>query len=449
MYLVTTLADSGPGSLRACAEAAGPRTCVFTTSGVIALRSTLEIKSSYLTIAGQTAPGGGIAIRVANLTNDMRVFSIEGRAHDVVIRYLRVWGDAVPSVARGRGTSGVRVWGGSYDVIVDHCTLLWHSCAAFGVWADGGSRAENGRCTLSWSLLGENTQGTTGTPQSTPILTAAASYDPTLLFDVDFHHNVIASGDHRNPSVNGRGRIVNNVVYNFARAVSVESGGADPGSHYDIIGNHFRPGPMTPRRSPHREIMSNWGVASLFLANNRSDWRNGWRGTTDGTERDGGWARLTGGSRAYQGTPDVGTPLPQQYKRDPWTRLAPPSSGLDITAEPVAGLMRRLVAPGAAGASRRLRCDGTWVNVSDSARDRILAYVQDGTGPRAPPTDAARANGGALPAIAVESGCADTDRDGMPDTFEVANALDKDDPTDGAIVRADGYTNLEHFLNGR
>ena len=41
----------------------------------------------------------------------------------------------------------------------------------------------------------------------------------------------------------------------------------------------------------------------------------------------------------------------------------------------------------------------------------------------------------------------DTDRDGIPDFWEDANNLDKNDKNDGKIIREDGYSNLEHYLN--
>ena len=67
---VTTLADSGAGSLRACMMATGPRTCVFRVGGTIELLTQIKPTSGYLTVAGQTAPGDGIAIKnhPSNLT---------------------------------------------------------------------------------------------------------------------------------------------------------------------------------------------------------------------------------------------------------------------------------------------------------------------------------------------------------------------------------------------
>ena len=57
VLFVTTLADSGPGSFRSACEAEGPRIVVFRVAGTIALRSPINVRNPYLTIAGQSAPG--------------------------------------------------------------------------------------------------------------------------------------------------------------------------------------------------------------------------------------------------------------------------------------------------------------------------------------------------------------------------------------------------------
>ena len=55
---VTTLADPDAGSLRAAMEASGPRIVVFRISGTIGLKSAIRVSTPYLTVAGQTSPGG-------------------------------------------------------------------------------------------------------------------------------------------------------------------------------------------------------------------------------------------------------------------------------------------------------------------------------------------------------------------------------------------------------
>jgi len=83
---VTNLNDSGAGSLRACATASGSRICVFTVGGTIVLNSTIEVINPYLTVAGQTAPGGGITIKSID---DQTEAAFKIKTHDVIVRYMR------------------------------------------------------------------------------------------------------------------------------------------------------------------------------------------------------------------------------------------------------------------------------------------------------------------------------------------------------------------------
>src|SRR5690349_12347326 len=82
VYHVTNLDDKGSGSLReGITTAKGPRTIVFDVAGTIRLKTELSVKNSYLTIAGQTAPGEGITLRE-------NTFFIR-KAHDIIVRYIR------------------------------------------------------------------------------------------------------------------------------------------------------------------------------------------------------------------------------------------------------------------------------------------------------------------------------------------------------------------------
>lgn len=78
---VTSLADSGKGTLRAALLATGPRIVVFRVGGTVTLKDRIKVNAIFMTIAGQSAPGDGIQVRGAGLAIG---------ASDVVVRGLRI-----------------------------------------------------------------------------------------------------------------------------------------------------------------------------------------------------------------------------------------------------------------------------------------------------------------------------------------------------------------------
>src|SRR5205085_3296143 len=93
IYHVTNLNDSGAGSFRDAVSASN-RIIVFDVGGVINLSSAVSAKSN-LTIAGQTAPGGGITI------NGYEGVSFDTQTN-VIVRHLRFRpGDGSPGSDAG------------------------------------------------------------------------------------------------------------------------------------------------------------------------------------------------------------------------------------------------------------------------------------------------------------------------------------------------------------
>jgi hypothetical protein len=99
---VTTLTDSGPGSLRAAFAKPGPSIIVFEVGGYITLQNDLQISQPMTLVAGETAPGAGIVLRGGNL----RV-----RASDVVLSHIAVFPGSAddPKVAENR--DGISIYG--------------------------------------------------------------------------------------------------------------------------------------------------------------------------------------------------------------------------------------------------------------------------------------------------------------------------------------------------
>ncbi|MEZ4796634.1 MAG: T9SS type A sorting domain-containing protein [Flavobacteriaceae bacterium] len=78
--------------------------------------------------------------------------------------------------------------------------------------------------------------------------------------------------------------------------------------------------------------------------------------------------------------------------------------------------------------------------IRDSVDERLINHFNNG--------DGSLNEVNVYPTIQGGSAPLDTDNDGMPDFWEDENGLDKNDPSDRNIVQADGYTNLEYYLNG-
>ncbi len=184
VYHVTTLEDSGPGSLREGVESIkGPRTIVFDISGMIRLRTDLEIRDkSYLTIAGQTAPGKGITIAD-------RTVKIKNCNH-IVVRYLRVrLGDENKPAESGPDCITVE-----YDdhIILDHLSLSW------GIDGNGDFRGLK-NATVQWTIFSEALDDSLH--RKGPHAKCTSFRDSKGV--ATLHHNIYASSRERHPSING------------------------------------------------------------------------------------------------------------------------------------------------------------------------------------------------------------------------------------------------------
>jgi len=396
VHHVTTLADSGPGSLRAAVEARGPRIVVFDVAGTIALASPLKIGRPNITIAGQTAPGDGITLSGQPLIV---------AADDVVVRYIRVrlgdetkvQDDAV-SITRGR------------RVILDHVSASW----SVDETLSAGSRyspPEDGiyDLTVQWSLIAESLKVS---------VHAKGDHGYGSLIRGGFgarmswHHNLWAShqarmprpGNYNGPDVDPVGPVIefrNNVFFNWGGGRSGYNADKDSRSSYDFIGNWYQAGPDSDGALAFCEQSS--GARAYFSGN-----------AMNGTVPADPWSL-------------VGCTPPEGY------RSASPLAESGIVAESAADAWRRVLA--GAGASR----------VRDAVDARILAGVKAGTGRQIN----SQAEVGGWPALKGGPAWVDGDGDGMPDGWERANGFDPKDGSDGAEDRdGDGFTNLEDWLNG-
>ncbi len=437
VYRVTNLDDSGTGSLRACVQASGPRTCVFTLGGHIALRSTLAISNPYLTIAGQTAPGGGIELSGQTTSGSTTLSSdlVLIQTHDVVIRFIKM--RLGPVSDPNYANSLVVQSGNQYNLVVDHCTLMWGAWDNLSIYAtDSGSNHDQ---TYSWNIIAEPLlqPGAAGS-----VAVSASGADSTIADDsgdLDLHHNLIASADHRLPTLRvSSGRLVNNVVYNYNYYAMKAKG------DWDIIGNYFKAGPMN--RDPPHEIES-WTSQdgndttlppNLYLSGNAGPHNS--YSPASGVNETADW-ELTALSSSGDGG-ESSSPLGTSYQRA--TPLPTAPSGVAIAAD----VATDLVHPngtflGTVGSSQTLACAGGWVNNRDSVDARIVDEFVSGDGT----SDNALSTVSGYPALGAGSPCDDADGDGIPDAYERAKGVPVRSMSP-AHVNDDGYTDLEHYLAG-
>lgn len=253
---VTTLADGGPGSLRSCIDYKFPRVCVFRVNGVIRFtQRPPRIVYPFITIAGQTAPGGGITLAHGGGPNGLTPLVIKN-THDVVVRHIRVRSD-VPGI--NRGAEDTITIEKSSKVIVDHVSASWGRDELINGYDD------NDYLTISNSIFAW------GTPPHDKCALLAS--DPKDRQNVSFIGNVCAHNGDRNPDINfptgSCVEVMNNVLYN-AQSEFAEVWESYGGSPVSIVGNTFLSGTNTNTNSRGiaRETVGSKGRAKIYLYDN-------------------------------------------------------------------------------------------------------------------------------------------------------------------------------------
>ncbi|MBC8245498.1 MAG: hypothetical protein H8E20_14005 [Verrucomicrobia bacterium] len=403
---MTTLNDSGPGSLRAAVEAQGARTVVFDVGGLITLESPLVVRNPFLTIAGQTAPGKGVCIRKFN-------FGLYA-THDVIIRYLRVR----PGNLSGQTLDGM---GMAYSdrCIIDHCSISWTLDEAFS--SRGAKHITLQRCLIAEAL---NAAGHRKYPPGTE-----HGYAASIGGDIgSFHHNLLAHCAGRNWSLaggldkqkrhTGRLDIRNNVVFNWKNRAT--DGGA---AEVQFVNNYYRPGPATVwfyAIRPELEWVHRYGPQRYFIEGNVLE------GRVSATEP-------RGGMRPW---PD--TPLADYIVAQPFF----PSHVRTQTAE--------------AAYNDVLADVGCNVPQWDEHDRRVITEVRTGavrfkgskTGLPGLPDSQEDVGGWEEYPATQRPASWDTDRDGLPDVWERDHSLDPSNPADSQRdPDRNGYTHLEEYLD--
>ena len=394
---VTNLEDSGEGSLRHALQKDGPRIIVFKVSGTIFLTRSLDINKGNVTIAGQTAPGEGITIAG---------YPVKLKADNIIIRYLRfrlgdinkVEDDAINCVGGHNGKPAYK------DIIIDHCTMSWSTdeCATF---------YGNQNFTLQWCLISESLRKSVHVKGN-------HGYGGIWGGDgASFHHNLLAHHDSRNPrfchpgitSVAGVIDFRNNVMYNWGKNSSY---GGDTRT-INIVNNYYKPGPATDKNRS-RIFQPYLPCGKFYIEGNYVE------GEPKVTNSN--WLGVKPKGEVKMDTVLLWSPLPYEA----------------VSTQP-AEQAYKLVLEKAGASLVRDKIDS---RVVEEGRKGTYTYGDKGM------IDSQNQVGGFLKFVSQTSIESDSDNDGMPDIWEVANNLDPNNPEDASEYTLDKqYTNIEVYIN--
>jgi hypothetical protein len=230
---VTSLADTGSGTLRECVVQTYPRVCVFEISGRIKLASDLIVSAPDLIVAGQTAPAPGVLITNGGFT----IQAADVRLDHLTIRPGDESTGTRPAVRRAITLQGLL----AKNVRLNNLSLSW------GVDSNMTSVGAVSDVTVRNSIISEalrNSIHPSG-PRGNGVLIGETARN------VVFVGNLIAANYDRNIrwKYNTRGEMINNVIYGWGGTTSWNTTNIsdlenkDIGTYLDVIGNVYRYGP--------------------------------------------------------------------------------------------------------------------------------------------------------------------------------------------------------------
>lgn len=464
VYHVTNLNDSGAGSLREALKKTGPKTIVFDVSGYIDLKSNLKVTSNT-TIAGQTAPGCGITLRY---------YTVELTSCDnVIIRFLRFRRSQIKNVNDGADC----VWGREHkNIILDHCSFSWSI-------DELGSFYDNRDFTLQWCMLAEGLNA--GHEKGDHSYGGIWGGKPA-----SFHHNFIAHVQNRAPRFNGarynwtgydKTKYANSIQaehVDFRNCVMYNWGtgngcyGGPGGGYINMINNYYKAGPGTKNKTrvtqvsfsddknggknPFPNYASRYYISGNYVTSAGSSAENyDWKGVIYDKDIKINGENYMQDAKHYYGDD-------QTYVKDASgvdcirIKLDEPFDAGDVTTHSAQKAYEKVLAYGGASLYRDA-CDARYVeeatngtvtykNASAVNVAGIIDLVND------PSSATQNEKTVSYPELAGESRPAgfDTDGDGIPDAWELANGMNSNDAGDAVLKTIDTrgwYTNLEVYLN--
>lgn len=409
VYYVTNLNDSGEGSLRACVEASGPRTCIFSVAGIIAIDRPIKVLNPFLTIAGQTSPGG---IIVRNGLNTKATFAIN--ADHVIVRHMSFMSG--PPDVESSSVDAAQVGVGAQNVILDHVTMAWGTDETLNIYGSGAIRnglpnVNAGNITIQWSMIYESLEYANH-PKGAH---SRSTFFDNGIQDFTVHHSFIANSNRRNPNIQGLGQVdfINNVIHGH---------GEYAGELYTLYGTQYQ----------------NW-IGNIVTRGEATPWRDNIFAFDVFENND-----LSEFHGYVKDNLDVHRPTNTGDER----LVADPKDWSMLTVDPVGYGELSLPVTEITGPEQAYNDVLTYAGSNPLNRHasdmRVTAWALQCLGDIIDSPDEV----GGYPVITQGAPYPDADQDGMDDQWELSNNLNPEDPSDrNGDIRNKGYTNLEYWLN--
>lgn len=301
--------------------------------------------------------------------------------------------------------------------MIDHVSLSWSI-------DETGSFYDNENFTLQWSILSESlyeSQHDKGRHGYGGIWGGAGA---------TFHHNLLAHHSSRNPRFNGARYTTtpetelvdfrNNVIYNWGGNSSYAG---EEGSH-NVVGNYYKAGPATgsnrDRILDASAHSSEFGLGKWYITGNYVD----------------GFPEITA-DNWKGGVQRVSAAEIESIRMDePFDAPALPSE------ESAEEAFESVLANAGAILPRRDTLDARIVHEVRTGTATFGGSYGTGTGI----IDSQEEVGG-WPELLSAAPPVDSDGDGIPDEWEIANGLDPNDPSDASEINSSGYSNLESYIH--
>jgi hypothetical protein len=420
---VTSLADTGTGTLRWALMQSGPRTIVFDIGGSIKLASQILVENGDLTIAGQTAPGEGITIEGSR---------IRLKASNIIVRGVHFRpGDGAGMKVSDRdammiGTTDFTL----SNIVIDHNSFTWGIDENFDI----NGKVHN--VTLSNNIISEALSNSLH-PNGEHSKGLLVSNWDTNLSDADTNisiiKNLMSHNMERNPEVHAGQNIeiINNLAYDYGHEYRVMwLGGGSGGTlqtSIKAVGNVMMPGPSTSSSTILPEFLTPGYAApetNVPIALNKMA-----EGSTIFLA-DNLWTKIASDSAGNQDQA-------QLY----WN-----NGGANYLVDHATFGSGVKILDSSATAAYVLANAGTSGYSSNSADARIIREAATGGGQIIDNT----AQVGGMPGATGQTSVAatDTDRDGMVDWFEDAYGFNKLANDANGDSDRDGFTNVEEYING-